>query len=87
MRFEVHGGACEIDDEDLALVSGYRWYIDRSGYVYAQRGRYPIFMHRLITGARGGHVHHRNGVRSDNRRSNLEVLSAAAHRDAHRVRL
>lgn len=77
-----------IDDEDLALVSGYKWSLRRDprGNFYARaavpgtgrQGKRTVLMHRVILGAKPGEqVDHRNGDGLDNRRSNLRLC---AHR-------
>lgn len=54
---------------------------DRDGYVVEHR----YLMERLIGRPleRSEHVHHRNHDRSDNRLSNLELLTAAEHGKRH----
>ena len=54
--------------------------IDREGYVQVRRGGKSIFEHRLVMeqvlGRKlrpGENVHHKNGVRNDNRPENLEL--------------
>ena len=76
-----------MDDEDLRLVEGYKWYLSTAGYACNithkkgctknDKGRnIGLFMHRLITGARvGQQVDHINGNRLDNRRCNLRIVT------------
>jgi len=45
---------------------------------------YEITEHRLVTGNRPGQVHHKNGIKDDNRRENLQVVTAAQHKELHR---
>ena len=70
-----------------------RRYVNRStGYVRLRwrvgpRDYVEVFEHRWVAGAHGDasvQVHHRNGVRDDNRPENLEVVTPAAHGAEHR---
>ncbi len=66
-----------VDDEDLPLVLGQRWYANRSstGQYYAINGQ-RLGMHRLITNCpKGLEVDHINHDTLDNRRSNLRVCT------------
>ena len=85
MEYPITGGTVLIDEEDLALVSGFSWRVVRmkSGHMYAQASKYAgrvngkkrvrtIRMHRLLMGLGAGDprvVDHRNGNGLDNRRS------------------
>jgi hypothetical protein len=43
-----------------------------------------LYEHRFVMGNPAGQIHHLNGVKTDNRRENLEVIStAAAHTQHH----
>lgn len=60
--------------------------IDRYNYYRASSNSEYLPIHRLVAVAEygfdevdGNHVHHKNGVRFDNRPSNLEVLSNSEH--------
>ena len=63
-----------------------RRYVDAKGYVRIG-GKYE---HRLVMAAALGrrlktreHVHHRNGIKTDNRLENLELIAASDHIAAH----
>ncbi|MBW0450883.1 HNH endonuclease [Paraburkholderia phenoliruptrix] len=70
-----------IDDEDYKNLSQMKWMVDNRGYVRNghQRGQKKfVWMHRLILGLSRGDdriVDHINGVKTDNRRSNLRICS------------
>lgn len=76
------GRTALIDDIDVDLVSQYTWSIQTAGYAQAPIRRSNgkrIFatMHRLILDAPAGvQVDHINGIRLDNRRSNLRLCNA-----------
>lgn len=86
------GHRCVIDDDDLALVADRNWYVTANGYVACMHRdstgkRRMVLMHRLITAApTGTHVDHINGVKTDNRRSNLRVVHPSINQ-ANRKRL
>jgi hypothetical protein len=69
-----------IDDEDYATLSGMSWHVNTNGYV-VWRGlkdgvKRTIRMHRLLTNApEGMDVDHINGERTDNRKSNLRIVT------------
>lgn len=79
----THGAVALIDDADLPLIQGYRWYLcwtrrDRrtSSYAIATPKRKTIYMHRLIFGAaRSVRVDHINRNSLDNRRFNLRACT------------
>lgn len=62
-----------------------------NGYIYWTFGRYrDIAEHRVLMEQHIGrellpseHVHHRNGIRHDNRIENLELLSRSEHSRLH----
>lgn len=73
-----------VDDEDYALVQGYKWFMSPQGYAWAhdysqgwQAGmRGSVLMHRLIMGATQGQtVDHVNRNKTDNQRGNLRLAS------------
>jgi len=74
-----------IDAEDIPLVCGFSWHCTGNGYAIAyKRGSNAqgkpvhIAMHRLLTNAPTGiDVDHKNGNKSDNRRSNLRLCTRA----------
>jgi hypothetical protein len=78
------GQTAQIDEDDLTLVSQFRWYANPSlsGFYAMTKVRRPdgrfttLYMHRLITGAqKGKEVDHINRDTLDNRRANLRVGS------------
>jgi hypothetical protein len=65
-------------------------YRSGSGYVRLRWQVSPmllveVYEHRLVTGTVGQpvEVHHKNGIRDDNRLENLEVLTPSEHRRKH----
>lgn len=66
------------------------WHLNTAGYLYKCINGIGILQHRYIMEQHLGrklgskeHVHHINGVRTDNRLENLEVLSASEHGREH----
>ncbi|MFI8696721.1 HNH endonuclease signature motif containing protein [Dietzia maris] len=84
MVIEVKNREVLIDEQDLKLVSKYKWHISSTGYV-VWRGRLngkrkTIRMHRLITNCPEGLVvDHINHNPLDNRRANLRVCTQAVN--------
>lgn len=71
-----------VDDADVALVSAYRWHLDK-GYARSWNGGNEIAMHRLILGLTKGDRRegdHISRNRRDNRRANLRVATRAQNR-------
>ena len=77
----LSGGAFAlIDDDDMTLVSQYKWHINDGGYAVwrgIREGRkVTVRMHRLINNTPDGFItDHKNHNRLDNRRSNLRTTT------------
>lgn len=73
---EMYGGHVFLfDKEDLELVKNNSWHKDKDGYA---RSRKKGFLHRLIMQeylSEGLQVDHINRNESDNRRSNLRIVT------------
>lgn len=69
-----------VDDEDFDWLNQFKWFSEK-GYagrsVINTYGKISIeYMHRVILGAKKGeHVDHINGIKADNRRSNLRICN------------
>jgi len=77
MKVQIKGHTIQIDKEDLHLVNDYCWsYNSVSGYIQGWQKGKTVYLHRMITNAPYGlDVDHINHNRSDNRRSNLRVVT------------
>lgn len=60
------------------------WYVGGRGYVIKSNGNRPLYQHRVVMEEMLGRkllphesVHHKNGIRDDNRPENLELWSTA----------
>lgn len=72
-----------VSDKDFGRLNKYKWYLMKSGYVIRTMKKdgitYSRYMHREVTNApKDMEVHHKNRIKTDNRRSNLKVC---IHRD------
>lgn len=71
----IFGVKITVSAEDIGVVSGIRWNVDRLGYA---KTSYSKMMHVLIIGdtpQKGLFIDHVNGNPSDNRRSNLRFAT------------
>jgi hypothetical protein len=69
----------------LTKPSGYETWATRN-----RQGMDWVYVHRLLAVAENGfealngnHVHHKNGIKWDNRPENIEVLSPSEHARTH----
>jgi hypothetical protein len=81
------GRAVHVDAADVPLVSRHRWRLGSHGYAQTWVGRHSehklVLLHRLLMAdqAKGRlQVDHINGVRTDNRRSNLRMATMSENR-------
>ena len=71
----------QVDKADAPLVSHYRWYFNRGGYVNAvvwdktAKKHKNIRLHKLLMPVEYAHVDHINGNKLDNRRCNLRYVN------------
>lgn len=80
----------KLDDSEAVPAGEPRRYLDGRGYIRLRwrvaPGQYvECYEHRLVAGRppSGAAVHHKNGVKYDNRPCNLEVLTPAEHAAHH----
>lgn len=64
------------------INNGYKQYLSGSGWAYTHRTVAAKKQGSPIS--HGNEVHHKNGVKTDNRPANLEVLLKADHQKIHR---
>jgi predicted GIY-YIG superfamily endonuclease len=75
----TQGKVAIIDAEDIGHVSQHSWFVDSNGYARARVNGKQVYLHRwlLELNDRSQIVDHINGVKLDNRRSNLKVCTYA----------
>lgn len=76
---------CIVDDEDFEKLNEWRWHSDNKGYIVRRvrrNGRKSVvYMHREIMQTPESMVtDHINGIRTDNRKSNLRICSDAQNK-------
>ncbi len=77
-----------VDPEDWVQLHKYNWFAKKArGGCYAARKVFIkgkprlIYMHREITGCPVGMVtHHKNRIKTDNRKENLDIVTPETHR-------
>lgn len=75
----------DVDNDDLALVSGCKWYLNKGGYAFGLINGKRTLMHRLILGDKPGmQIDHKDGNRLNNRKSNLRHCTTAENQQNRR---
>lgn len=78
ISFKVKDSTVFIDTDDLWVLTNFKWYVNKEGYVYAAKG---IKLHRLLISPNDHKlVDHINGNPLDNRKYNLR--EATFHENA-----
>ena len=72
----------DADVFDAIMESRWNWL---HGYAVGSRDGRQVRMHRMVMGVDDPavHVHHRNGIKLDNRRCNLEAITRGEHHKRH----
>jgi len=90
---ELAAALCIVSPEDVEQVGKHRWRLSPSGYAVTKIARKTTLLHRLILGleavpweGEGDEGDHINGLRLDNRRGNLRIVSRAENTQNRGVR-
>ena len=74
---------CLIDEEDRIEVLQHKWNIDKEGYIYITAYR-TLTLHRFVLDYFGRkHIHHKLGLKWDNRKSQLQKINQSQHHFLH----
>ncbi len=73
-----NGGHVIVDEDDFEALNQFRWFRSSGGYAHRQgwdKGvHWVVFMHRVVNKTPDGmFTDHANGVKTDNRKSNLRT--------------
>ena len=69
-------GRALIDIEDIEHCKQKKWHFDARGYVFTKPSKHALGMHRFIMNPKNDeYIDHINGIKYDNRRSNLRVCT------------
>jgi hypothetical protein len=76
-----------VDDEDLLKVSGYRWRLNKNGYVITTlSGRRTVYLHRVVLGSKPGEkTDHRHHDKLDNRQAQFRECNQLQNMDNART--
>lgn len=88
--YTVDGREFYFDLQDYDRIKDYYWQFNNRGYVYflyqRKRKNTKVFLHRLIMNPESDMtVDHINGVRHDNRKSNLRIVTLEQNNLNHRT--
>lgn len=88
--YTVDGREFYFDLQDYDRIKDYYWQFNNRGYVYflyqRKRKNTKVFLHRLIMNPESDMtVDHINGVRYDNRKSNLRIVTLEQNNLNHKM--
>lgn len=75
--------------DNVVIYNGHKFFMTAQGYYLGQVNKKPIRLHRYIWECevgpipKGHHIHHLDGDKSNNRISNLTILSSHDHASQH----
>jgi len=80
IKVKIYGGYTLISPQDADLMKGYDWTVDSDGYCICFNP--PMKLHHLVTGKppTGMVNDHKNRVKLDNRRENLQHVTYKENR-------
>lgn len=74
-----------VDDADAELVTMHKWYLSSDGYVKGSVHGVHVKLHRhLVACPSGTTIHHIDGDRLNNKRSNLRIMTNSRHMTLHK---
>jgi hypothetical protein len=81
------GQLAEVDDDDFEELNQYKWSMDSHGYPKSDFRSITIKMHRAVIGKppSGEEIHHKDGNKLNNQKSNLEFVVRGTHQRSHNL--
>lgn len=74
-----------FDIDDYGIISPYYWYVDKNNYVVSYINNKYIFMHRFLMNPNQKFVDHINRNTTDNRKSNLRLVTNQENKMNHNL--
>lgn len=87
----TNGDKFKIDKEDYEKIKNHTWQANKKGYIYTQYKSEKIFLHRIVMNVHGDdwvnkRIDHINHDVTDNRKSNLRIVTSSQNTMNSKVR-
>jgi len=75
LYYPTNKGIFEIDEEDLPIISVFKWWELPSGYIYSQYGKKKFYVHRLLMKWPEEDTDHIDRNKRNNKKENLRKVN------------